>query len=467
MTLTRRSIMLAGGAALIGGCARGPDPILASGVGGEPVFAFEHITIAPAQGKSARRNHTVLVRNGRIEAVGPSSQIRVPLHAIRIGRDGQFLMPGLVDMHVHLLNPDHGVLLLASGVTTVRNMWGQQSTLDLIAAIGAGEIPGPTIYSSGPLIDGHDSVWQGVSIADTPEDARRLVAETAAAGFIAVKLYARLQEPAFRAATEEAHRLGLQVYCHVPDAMTLEQVLEIGVDSIEHLEGHEFALNPNAEDHSYPARERVWAGADASLIAPLAARLAASRVWNTPTLIARIGRARSYADMTAALARPEIQLLDDQTAGFWKSIYESRRNTDLQRALAEAEAGHAVRMQLVKALSQAGAGLMIGTDMPNPFVFPGTSYHEELAFYERAGLSRQEILTLATAAPAAFLRKSDEFGAVKTGARADLLLLDGDPGADLGVLRRPAGVMAAGRWRDAAALDELRRGVAKRARNAG
>lgn len=423
--------------------------------------AFVDVTVLPMGGRRRATHQTVVVEGGRIASIGPSHSIRVPHGAVRLGGRGQIVMPGLADMHVHIWSADHARLLLAFGVTTVRNMWGADATLQMAASVAAGEMPGPTIYSCGPLIDGRGSYWQGAFVAETPEDARRFVAQSQEMGFPAIKLYARLAPEVFRAGAEEARARGLQVWCHVPESMTLEQVLDIGVDSVEHLDAYEFSLNSNTtEDHSFLARERVWASVDPARIAPLARRLAASGVWSVPTLIVRIARPRSYANLQAALAEPEMQYMDASTVGFWRSAYEATASGDRQQMLAEAEAGHLMRLRMVKEIAQQGAGLMIGSDIPNPFVFPGFSFHQEMRFYEDAGIDRATVLSLATEAPARFLGKEGEFGVVAEGARADLLLLDADPEQSLDALRTPAGVMAAGRWRSAADLAAMRQDIA-------
>ncbi len=453
--LTRRGFALAGLSA-IAGCALSREPEAPAA----QMIAFAGVDILSMSGAGRLRDQTVLVEGTRIRALGPRASTPIPPGAQRAGRPGQVLMPGLCDMHVHIQSPEQAAMLLVNGVTTARNMWGDDSTLALSRAIEEGERPGPWIHSTGALIDGPNSFWPGAAIAETPEAARALVRQTQAQGFPAVKLYARLSAQAFTAAAAEARALGLRIYCHVPESMSVNQVIDAGVDSIEHLDAYEFALNPANTDRSYRGRDAVWAGIDESLLAGLAHRLRTAGVWSVPTLIVRIAPARGYADFERAIARPEARFTDRETLDFWRMGYARSQGGDRQLVLHQAEAGHAMRLRCVRALHEAGAGLLIGTDMPNPFVFPGASLHEELQLHVEAGLRPAQILPLVTSEPARFLGLDGEFGTVARGARADLLLLDGDPERDLSVLRAPRGVMAAGRWYDAAALEGLRHDVA-------
>lgn len=458
-SLTRRGFAFAGLAA-VAGCAAGDR--IAPGTPRRNVTAFVGVTILSMGSGGRLLDQTVLVEGSRIVAIGPRARTTVPGDAQRLGRPGQILMPGLADMHVHIQSAEQAAMLLANGVTTARNMWGSDATLALSRAIETGDAPGPWIHSTGALIDGPNPIWPGAAVAETPEAARQLARQTREQGFPAIKLYARLSAEAFRAAAAEARTLGLRVYCHVPESMSLDQVIDTGVDSVEHLDAYEFALNPTNTDRSYRGRDAVWAGVDERLFQGLAQRLRAAGVWSVPTLIVRIAPAKGYADFERAIARPEARFTDGETLDFWRTAYTRSQGADRQALLRLAEAGHAMRLRFVRALHDAGAGLMIGTDMPNPFVFPGASLHEEMQLHVEAGLRPDQVLPLVTSAPARFLRLDGEFGTVARGMRADLLLLDGDPERGLAALSAPSGVMAAGRWYDAAALDQLKEDVARR-----
>jgi imidazolonepropionase-like amidohydrolase len=150
--------------------------------------------------------------------------------------------------------------------------------------------------------------------------------------------------------------------------------------------------------------------------------------------------------------------------GFWHSYARFYPpDSDLAGRFRLVQQGHANRIAMLSTLREVDAPVLIGTDTPNPYVMYGFAIHEELGFFSDAGYSNTEIRRIATLEAARFLNQTGAFGVVREGARADLLLLDTDPEADLAVLRSPAGVMAAGRWYDRARLDGLLEDVAERA----
>jgi len=422
----------------------------------EPVTAFVGITLISEFGEAPRANQTVLVRGERIVATGPAARIRVPRGARVLGHRGQIVAPGLADMHVHIFEPNDGVLFLANGVTSVRNMAARADTDALAARIDGGETPGPRIYSAGPIIDGP----QEPTTLDVMDEIRRRVNATADRHYIAAKLYENLAPDVFAGAVVEARRRGLQVYAHVPLSMGVRDVLALRIDSIEHLTGFDRALAP--QSRSTWDQER-WAATDASLMAPLAHDVADSHVWNAATLVTWLAAERAFADIEAAEHAPLYRFATPRLRRHWRGLYEQARlEHDPARAWDLAQRGHRARLAMVKALHEAGAGLLIGTDATQPFLYPGFSLQDELALHRDAGMPVRDILRAATRDAARFLRREREFGRIAPGARADLLLLDEDPVARLETLRAPSGVMAAGRWYDAATLRALLDEVAAR-----
>lgn len=414
-----------------------------------PVTAFVGVTVIAAYDDAPRENQTLLVRGDRIIALGPASQVRVPRDARRLGRRGQILAPGLADMHVHIFEPNDGVLFLANGVTTVRNMAGRPDTDALAARIDSGESPGPFIYSSGPIIDGP----RESTTLDVADEIRRRVEATADHHYIAAKLYENLAPDIFAGAVAMARQRGLQVYAHVPLSMSVREVLALHIDSIEHLTGFDRTLAPRSS--SSWDQER-WTEVDASLIAPFAQEVAASGVWNTATFVTWLAAERGCADIDAAERAPLYRYATPRLRQHWRDVCaQLGHEHEPARAWALAKRGHASRLEVVRALHDAGAGLLIGTDATQPFLYPGFSLHDELAFHRDAGLPVRDILRIATADAAQFLHQEREFGTIVPGARADLLLLDRNPDAQLETLQSPAGVMAAGRWYDAAALRRM------------
>ena len=262
-----------------------------------------------------------------------------------------------------------------------------------------------------------------------------------------MKLYSRLTPASFRSAAEAAKAAGLAIYCHVPDAMTVRDVLSIGVDSIEHMDGYAAAMLAENESVSAAASEaELWANADPSKFSALAEETAAAGTALVPTFALIYGRVAS-ADADAYFARPEAAYLPSWSR-YWRSSVESY---DERRAFFEAQMEN--KIAFARAARDAGVTLLIGTDGPNPFVTPGWSIHDEIEAFSKIGYTNREILELATTGAADFLGEAGKSGVIAEGARADLVLLPSNPVDDLSVLRKPLGVMINGHWYDRTAID--------------
>jgi imidazolonepropionase-like amidohydrolase len=358
------------------------------------------------------------------------------------------LLPGLADMHVH--SPEFGPLFLANGITTVRQPWGQTFSFTGDALAKAGVIAGPHIYASGPIMDGENPTVPGSLIVTSPDEARGAIAAQAAMGFRAIKLYHGLDPQTFSAAVAAAHELNMQVWAHTPSALTYNDMLALGVDSIEHLWFTQYSLMDSPPNPALPVLAQGvsgWNRVEDGRMSDLAARTAEAGLWNVPTLTIHTQLYEYAANAEEFFDRPETEYLGSGLIQFWRVA-----QGQMAAAAEGMREGRSGRERWVKALYDAGAGLLVGTDTPNPFVVPGYSFHEEMDNLSRAGIPNDALLRMATADAARFLDEEGEFGVVAVGARADLILVEGDPLTDLEVLRRPAYVMVNGHLRDRAAL---------------
>jgi hypothetical protein len=198
-----------------------PGPATGSGTipsttQGENLIAFTDVSVVPMDSDRVLAHQNVVIRGDRIEAVGPVASTAVPLEAKRINGRGLWLMPGLVDMHVHLIDPEDGAVYVANGVTTIRAMWGFPEQLAWRKEYLAGTRLGPTVYSTGPILDGRPPVWPTSTIIETPAQADSEVAAEKEAGYDFVKVYSGLSRPAYEAILDAAHRYGMRVVGHVP-----------------------------------------------------------------------------------------------------------------------------------------------------------------------------------------------------------------------------------------------------------
>ena len=438
-------------------CEPSSRPPRDSGITGD--IAFVDVTVLPmTQGEETLARQTVLVSGDSIVAIGATADVQVQTDATIVNGAGRFLMPGLTDMHVHLeYSEDPRILdlFLANGVTTIRNMDGRPYILEWRDLIERGEMLGPGIYTAGPILDGDPPVREDNLAIGSADEAREAVRAQAAAGYDFVKVYTNLSPTAYAAIVEEAAAQGMAVAGHVPRDVPVEEALASGMWSIEHVT----ELGDLVEASDSPFRNGWhWSKlylamlVDTASYADAAAQVADAGVGLVATMVQADLALAPRDTIDAWLLRPEMAYLGSEVLDFWEWL--ATRSLDRMDAAdwVLVDAGRENRLRLVRALHEAGAGLLIGTDTPNPFVVPGFSLHEELANHEAAGIERMRILELATREAARFLGDLLETGTVEAGKRADLLLLDADPRESLATLRRPVGVMAAGRWLSAEAI---------------
>ena len=430
----------------------------------EQGLAFVDVSIVPMDADHVLEHQTVLIRGDRIAALGPAASTRVPDGTTRIDGHGKWLMPGLVDMHVHLDDADDGTLYVANGVTTIRNMWGTPQTLATRADYAAGRALGPTVYTTGPILDGKPPVWPGSLAIENAEEADKELTAEKAAGYDFVKVYSRLGKDAYLGILAAARKYGLRVVGHVPEAVGLDGVLAAGgQESIEHLNGYLMAVQ---EDHS-PALGKPEVGAnsrvalahvDDAKLADIVRRTKAAGVWNCVTLVF-FERFAALDDRDALLRLPAVKYVSPEQLADWDPKKDFRMQGMTTKDFATVRALVAFDERVTRALRDAGARLLLGTDTSNPFVIAGFAVHEELALLVDAGLTPFEALRAGTTDAAEFLHTEREFGRVAPGLRADLILVDGNPLADVHNAARASGVVLRGQWLPAvkleAALDRL------------
>ncbi|MDA0329174.1 MAG: amidohydrolase family protein [Gemmatimonadetes bacterium] len=402
-----------------------------------PTFAFVDFNVLPMDGRGLLRNQVVVVRNGFVDRIGAAGVIDVPPGATVVeGHGTQYLVPGLVDAHVHLADAREDVLplFLANGVTTVFNLEGDARHLALRERSRGPGFVGPTLFTAGPFV--HDGVVR------SPEDARRVVTSQAHAGYDFVKVHGTLSEAAYIALTATAKEVGIAVVGHAPRNLPFSAVLQNGQVGVVH-----------AEELIYTGLQSL----DRGQATRTAREMAAAGTWLTPTLSNFANIAEQWASPQALadkLVQPEARHLPPTILRSWRDsrVYTGRPAHERTRI----EEMYAFHIPLVQAMSEAGVRLLTGTDTPLPGMVPGFSLHSELAALEAAGIPTEDVLWAATANAGRFVRENVDpaalFGTIATGARADLLVVDGDPRADLSLLRQPLGVMARGTWYDRSQL---------------
>lgn len=410
------------------------------------------VNVVPMTADTVLMEHAVLVRDGRIAAITPMRNFTVPSTAAVLDADGRYLVPGLVDFHVHLRAERELDAYLRYGVTTIAVMRGTPDLLEIREALRSDSLTGPRLFTAGPLLDGDPPIWSGdgTRVVTTPADARAVVAAHVRTGYDFVKVYNNLDPDMLTVVDEAAREAGLAVVGHLPRRPVrsegLRRGLDAGIDLIAHGEEVFFTHFGGAPDSLMQAGAYIPPTDDE--IEEAAALIAGREAAVTPNLSFVEMTARMLADLDAVFADPDFERLAPGTREMWRERNPTRR-PDLEAFTARERVKHDVVRRLTAALHEADVPLLIGTDASAPGMYPGKSVHVELAELRGVGLDPYDVLAAATRNAGDFLAQhvsgAPAIGRIVPGYAADLLLVDGDPRADLSVLARPWRVLKAGR----------------------
>ena len=451
-------------------------PGVAGAMGGETLpapLALEHVAVVNVRDGTLGRDRTVVLQGDRIVAVVPATgRARLPGER-RIDLSGRFVLPGLVDMHAHvLLHPwdERGRILprsdrastlhilralLSEGVTTARDPGDPaDAAVALRADLERGGIVGPRLMVAGDMLQTGDARLEPFRRVASEEDVRREVRRQAAAGVDFIKLYAGLSPPLVRAAIDEAHAHGLRVIGHLQRTSWTEAA-EAGIDGVEHLAAWSPELLPDSSRSTLTPDlfgRVAWlehVALDSAAMDSMLATLARHGVTVDPTLIALHSKFWGNDPSYRHPARPD--LVPDLFQRGWPAGSFTASWTDSQYAAARASWPRAEA--LVRRMHAAGIRMVVGTDTPTPWIVPGESVHREMELLHAAGLPIADVLRMATADAADALGLGGQIGAVAPGMRADLVVLSADPLEDIrntrriervvsrGVMRRPAEIL--------------------------
>jgi imidazolonepropionase-like amidohydrolase len=382
-------------------------------------------TLVDGTGREPLPDATIVLRDGRVAEVTAGGVAGPPAGTESIDARGKWIVPGLIDVHVHYHPGWMDALFLRHGVTTVRDVGsGLDAILELREASRAPGVARPRLFACGPLIDGPSPRHgTGISVSvQTVAEARAVARRLLDRGVDCLKIYEQLTPPLVEAVVREADGTRVPVTAHLRDTTAL-RALEIGVRGLEHAFGFEACDETVAAQVVRRAVER-----GAYVVPTLAITEQISRFGSpeqeTMALLGEIPAARrQYWRATAAGASP------DRTAG------AARRLGCLKLFVAR--------------LQRAGGHVVAGSDTSNPYVVPGASLHRELELLVEAGLSPREALAAATRTAAAFLGQARTLGTLEVGKTADLVVLGADPLASIAAIRQIEVVIRDGRvvWR--------------------
>lgn len=451
------------------------SPVSAAAQQGDVII--RDVTLVDVEAAKAEAGQAVVLRGADIVAVGPDAMIARDWRAARqVDGKGKFLIPGLWDMHVHfgggpdLIEENRALLPLyvANGITTIRDASGDlpDQVLGWRSEIAGGRLFGPRLLTSGAKIEGIAPLWKGTievgSEADVDAALIRLK-ERDKVDFVKIT-DSTLKPELFLYTLGKAKALGLRTSGHIPMALTVQQAVDAGISSIEHLD---YAYNAGAKDEAAiaadfaagridraEANRRLDAGFDRATAMAAYRRFAAQGVFVTPTLngsriIAYLDRDDHSKDAGLAYIGPKLR----QTYA-WR----------VERAAKADAAAIAARHQQIEdvgtilpMLAEAGVPIIAGTDAGflNSFNYPGFGLHDELALFVDKGLTPAQALASATRAGPAWFGWLGRYGAIKPGMAADLVLLTRNPLADIEATRAIDTVVMRGAVHDRAALDAM------------
>ncbi len=368
-------------------------------------------------------NVDLLVEDGKISRIGSDIQ---PGDAEVLSCDGKYLIPGLCDMHMHLVSQGDLDLYMPNGVTTIRNMWGAPEFNQWRDQINAGELTGPTIYNCGQILDGDPPVRPADkynTTLRTPSEGRKAVFRLKEEGYDFIKVYTNLPLDIYDAIAEASIECEMKFIGHVPRAVGFEHVVEAGQHSIEHI--------------AYVSMDDVDTAAS-------------SGVWVCPTMIVQnmITTLHASSHAEALLEDNRLRYLDGETRSGWEAAYEGKGALAANKAFQAflKKSSYEKAKPVVREAYKAGCRLVLGTDTGNPFIYPGFAVHDELALMVDCGLTEYDALKTGTHNAAECLEVLESTGTVEAGKTADLVLLDANPLENITHTQRIAGVMKNGQW---------------------
>ncbi len=435
----------------------------------EETIAFVNVNVIPMDSKRILENQTVIVEDGKIAEIGSSEDINPPENALVINGKNQFLIPGLSDMHVHLLGSENDLLVyLANGVTTIRDQSdGPPDYLEWRDEINAGTRTDPTMWVWSPSIremegfEALNSLIPALGMVDInkPEQAEKLVAKFTAQGYDGIKVKFVDSVEIYNAILESAKKHEIKVDGHIPEDLWFCENKEFCI-----CEDREACWNVfiNMDMEAVAHIEETLRCADRTTtdegILKAAQDIADDGMWVTTTIFIMRSIGEQIKDLEGLLNQPEVAYLNP---AHFRMGWLPGENTYSQFDESFYLGYLAAHERMLIALNEAGVPLMSGTDTPLPVLVPGFALHEELAAMVDIGLSPYDALKTSTYNPAKYLDKLDEFGTIEVGKRADLVLLKANPLEDITNTQQIEGVMARGKWFSRTDLDRMLEEVAK------
>ncbi|MGJ5817005.1 amidohydrolase family protein [Paludibaculum fermentans] len=402
------------------------------------VIAITGVTVIDVSNGAHHARTGVLIQGDRITAVG--RRLKVPRGATRVDGRGQFLIPGLWDMHAHHqgTGAEAVELFVAKGVVGTRDMGADADFIfPLRERIRSGAVLGPEIVLAGPMLDDAPASYPYRRPTKNAAEARIAVPALKNLGVDFIKVHDHTPRDVFFAIAEEAPKVGLTFAGHVPSAVSVEEAADAGMRSIEHLANYRVF-----GDCGTGATVETF---DVSSCAKLFDKLAAKGVWQTPTLAFMLTLPAVFSGAPLAHSEYASDSLLKLTSDNVKFSHLDAKTLDKLR-----QAG-IFTPRAIRELRSHGNRFLAGCDG----LVPGFCLHDELEWMTKSGFSPLEALQTATLNPAIFLGRAAVQGGIGVGQRSDVVLLDADPTVDIRNITKIAAVIVRGKLVDRSALDRI------------
>lgn len=416
--------------------------------------AIQDVTLFEASSQSLVPHQTVICAGDLIQQVGGVREVTIPRDAVLVDGSDKYLIPGLIDAHVHLTHVLYQAgmtgdeilpYFLANGVTSVRstgdNLIGQRFIQRFSRAHP--EIS-PRIFLCSPLIGDAPPFHQDIGWSLTkPEQVTDFVAHMKLWEVTSLKIYANCRPEVARRVIEEGHRHGLVVLGHL-SSYPVGQAVADGIDSVEHIESVSDFLRADPTD-------KYSLDLTTDKARRLVAQIGISGAFVDPTLSVFWGML-FFPDVPEIVNHPDNLKMPRKLRDFWRKDRESRSGRTVSVPLETRRATFRKYQQLVQMLYRAGTTILVGTDAAEPQVPPGYSLHQEMELLVESGLSPEAVLKAATLDNARALKQEDRLGSIEVGKQADMVLLGENPLDDIRNTRHIERVIRSGRLLDPAVI---------------
>jgi len=409
------------------------------------LLVLENVTIIDGTGSLPKPSSYILIKEGRIARIFEKGEFAYPKDATVLTLDNKYVIPGLIEMHAHMYDRIYHEevckTMLAFGITTMRNPASSaEEGVQLRNLLASGEVIGPRMFTACWLIDGQESISEGI-VVNTEEEIRKVVREQAGTGVDYIKLYTHLTPELVKAAIDETHSLGLEVIGHLGKT-SWTYAANAGIDGLLHsaMAGPIWELIPlenrdkfrnlaNPTKGFNPSLFKEW-GETFDINGPELEELTRALVDNNvvvdPTLV--MMEAMIWGNDTIYRECLEPDYAPEDIHQYWRneklhpytSWWSEEEHIDAQNLFP-------VFQSIIKYFYDNGVLITTGTDQGNPWITPGVSLHREFELLVNAGIPPLEVIKIATRNGAEALNLLEDVGTIEVGKQADLVIVNSNP----------------------------------------